>query len=62
MLEEVHTKSANPDVVLVEYATPEQLDLLQALNLKIRHLDEIDRGNDERYGINKTSEVSELLN
>lgn len=61
MAEEVHTIGENPNVKLVEYATENQLDSIIQLNLKIYHLDEIDRGNDERYGITKTSEVSELL-
>jgi hypothetical protein len=61
MLEEVHEKGSNPKVHLVEYATENQIDSLLHLNLKINHLDEIDRGNDERYGITKTSEISVLL-
>ena len=61
MLEEVHENGSNPNVYLVEYATENQIDSLLHLNLKINHLDEIDRGNDERYGITKTSEISVLL-
>ena len=60
-VENVYQTTDNLNVVLVEFADPKQLDSLQDLGYSIYHLIEIDKVNDERYGMTKTQEISKEL-
>lgn len=59
--EEVYQRGINSHVQLIEFANPEQLDSLNSLGFRFFHLDEINRANDERYHMNKTTKLSEEL-